>query len=123
MIRRLLRTLRPFGLRPPPPGPRVAYARTGSFDEATSVSVEPDGTFRSEHDSFVTGGVREGRLSWRERAELARLVAALGIPGRAGFYDRASGIAELTVDGRLWQWPHYPPTPEVAAVVRFLNGR
>ncbi len=120
MIRRLLRPLRP---RPLPPGPRVAYVRTGSFDEATTVAVEPDGTFRSEHDSFVTGGVREGRLSRADRAELVRLVAALGIPGRAGFFDRASGIAELTVDGRLWQWPHYPPTPEVAAVVRFLNGR
>ena len=109
--------------RPLPPGPRVAYTRTGSTDEATSVAVAPDGTFRSEHDSFVTGGVREGRLSRAERRELARLVAALGPPGRAGFYDRASGIAELTVDGRFYQWPHYPPTPELAALVRFLNGR
>lgn len=116
MIRRLRR-------RPPPPGPRVAYERTGGYDEATSVRVDPDGAYRSEHDSFVTGGVCEGRLTPRERRDLARLVAALPPPGRAGFYDRASGIATLTVDGRLWQWSHYPPTPEVAALVGFLNGR
>ena len=116
MIRAVLR-------RPLPPGPHVAYHRTGGYDEASSVVVAPDGAFRSEHDSFVTGGVREGRLTRAERRDLARLVAALPPPGRSGFYDRASGIAELTVDGRLWQWPHYPPTPEVAALVRFLNGR
>jgi formylglycine-generating enzyme required for sulfatase activity len=106
-----------------PPGPRVVYNRTGEFDQATGVAVEPDGAYRSENNSFVTNGFREGRLTRAERRELARLVGALSPPGRFGFYDRASGVSELTVDERLWMWRHYAPTPEVEALVRFLNGR
>lgn len=113
MIRRLL-ARRPAG------GLRVVYHRTGEFDAASEVTVEPDGAFRAESLSFVTNGFRTGRLTPHRHREMARLVAALGPPGRFGFYDRTTGIAELTVGGRLWMWPLYPPTPEIAALVRFL---
>lgn len=112
MLRRMLR----------PDGPRLVYRRTGEYDSASEVVVAPDGRFVVESGSFVTNGFREGRLSRRAHRELMRLVAALGPPGRSGFYDRATGVSELMVDGRLWMWPLYPPTPALEALVRFLNG-
>ena len=105
------------------PGPRVVYHRTGQFDSASEVLVESDGSWRAESLSFVTNGFRTGRLSRREARELARLVAALGPPGRCGFYARETGISDLTVDGLVYTWPLYPPTPEIEALVRFLSSR
>ena len=103
------------------PVPHVVFARTGEYDSASEITVRPDGRYRAASLSFVTNGWRTGRLSRAECRELVRLAGALGVPGRFGFYDRLSGVSELTVDGRLWMWPHYPPTPEVEALVAFLN--
>lgn len=112
MLRRMLR----------PAGPRLVYHRTGEYDSSSEVVLEPDGRYVVESGSFVTNGFRGGRLTRRAHRELVRLVAALGPPGRVGFYDRTTGVSELTVDGRLWMWPLYPPTPELETLVRFLNG-
>lgn len=101
--------------------PRIVYHRTGEYDSASEIRIEPDGRFRAESLSFVTNGFREGRLSRRDRRELSRLAASLGTPQRFGFYARDTGVSDLTVDGRVWMWPHYPPTPEIEALVRFLG--
>lgn len=103
------------------PVPHVAYHRTGEYDSASDITVQPDGRYRAQSLSFVSNGFRDGRLSRADCRELVRLADALGTPQRFGFYDRLSGVSDLTVDGRLYMWPHYPPTPEIEALVAFLN--
>lgn len=104
-------------------GPRVAYRRTGEYDAASEVAVEPDGTFRAEAGGYVTHGVREGRLSRRDHTRLVRLAAALGPPVSAGTEDADGPLAELVVDGVRFAWQIETPTAEVAALVRFLSAR
>jgi hypothetical protein len=101
-------------------GPRVVYRRTGTYDAVSDVAVEPDGMFRAEDGGYVTRGPRDGRLSPTERADLARLVAALGEPTEYPVAARGGFASDLFVDGARYTWPNEPPT---AALVRFLSAR
>lgn len=104
-------------------GPRVVFRKTGSYDAVSDVTVEPDGTFRAEDGGYVTRGPRDGRLSPTERADLTRLVAALGEPTVYGIKVVDAFLSDLVVDGARYTWPNEPPTPALAALVRFLSAR
>ncbi len=103
--------------------PRVVYRRTGEYDAASEIAVEPDGTFQAEAGGYVTHGRRAGRLSRRDHAELIRLAAALGPPVSGGTWAADGPLAELVVGDARFTWQTQAPTPEVEALVRFLGAR
>jgi len=103
--------------------PRVVYRTSGTYDAGSDVVVEPDGAFRAEDGGYVTRGPREGQLSLDERAELVRLAAALGPPTAYGMTGVDGFVCDLRVDDGRHTWCDRPPTPALAAIVRFLSIR
>ena len=104
--------------------PRVHYRAIGQYDAAFEATVEADGAFAVEGGSYVTRGVRTGRLSARDRRRLAELAAAVRAPADHAVPDLADGFtSELWIGTARVRWWGRPPTDPLAALVRFLGTR
>ena len=103
---------------------RIQYRAIGQYDAAFEATVEADGAFAIEGGSYVTRGVRRGRLSRGDRRELQALLAAVRAPADHAVPDLAEGFsAELWLGDDRVRWWGLPPTEPLAALVRFLATR
>lgn len=96
----------------------VALRQTGEYDAHTDVAVDGDGRFRVELGGYVTARPREGRLTGRQRAALARLAEA--VDWDAAHPDKGAFQTTLSVGDAAVRWAGPPPTPALAALVGAL---
>ena len=102
----------------------VRYRTLGQDDADFEATVAPDGALTVEGGSYVTRGVRRGRLSRGDRRELQALLAAVRAPADHAVPDLAEGFsAELWLGDDRVRWWGLPPTEPLAALVRFLATR
>ncbi len=103
-----------------PPGTAVRLTQSGAYDAAFEAFVAPDGTWTAEGGTYVTRGRTSRRLSDRERAALARLVAAADGADSPGVSDGAAFETDLVVGQRTWRWAGPPPAGPLAALTAWL---
>ncbi|MEM6327805.1 MAG: hypothetical protein AAF791_11865 [Bacteroidota bacterium] len=93
----------------------------GQYDAAFEAEVSPDGRFRVEGGSYVTRGVREGRLSLADLARLGALAEAVHREPEADIPDGADGFGStLEIGGRTVRWWGPPPTEAHRALMGAL---
>ena len=90
----------------------------GQYDAAFEAEIDADGAYRVEGGSYVTQGVREGRLSRADYARLGALAEAVGREPEAEVPAGAEGFGStLTVGGRTVRWWGPPPSEAHRALV------
>ncbi|OZC01688.1 hypothetical protein [Rubricoccus marinus] len=101
----------------------IRLRQLGQYDASFEASVDADGIWRVDGGSYVTRGVREGRLSSAEHAAIGALAAAVAMRETHAIPEDARGFTStLDVGGDTLEWWGPPPTPALRALANALAG-
>ena len=101
--------------------PRLHLRQSGEYDADFEAEVDADGLWRTEGGSYVTRGVREGRLAPASHARLLALAEAVDWDAEHAVPEGARGFTSaLTLGRRTLRWWGPPPTEPLRALTRAL---
>jgi hypothetical protein len=100
---------------------RLHLRQTGEYDADFEATVDANGLWRTEGGSYVTRGVREGRLAPEAHARLLTLAEAVDWDAEHAVPEGAGGFTStLAVGSRTVRWWGPPPTPALQALATAL---
>ncbi len=99
----------------------IHLRQLGQYDASFEASVDARGLWRVEGGSYVTRGVREGRLSRTQQARLQTLAETVDLGAAHAVPDGARGFTStLEVGRRTLEWWGPPPTAPLRALAGAL---
>lgn len=100
---------------------RIALRQLGQYDADFEAEIDARGLWRIEGGSYVTRGVREGRLSPEAHARVRALARAVDLDAEHAVPDGASGfMSALEVGDTMVRWWGPPPTEPLRALANAL---
>ena len=101
--------------------PQIHLRQLGQYDASFEARVDAHGLWRVEDGSYVTRGVREGRLAPEAHARLAALAEAVDMAAQHEIPADARGfVSTLEVGAERLTWWGPPPTQPLRALANAL---